>query len=101
MGVVDGIKSWFNFAKPTNRLISDNDDLLKIYHSKTNKVNGMEAFMSKLTNDQLQAKTMEFKNRIKQGETLNSLLIEAFAVVREACGRVLNYRQSDFQVSFN
>lgn len=100
MSVIDGLRSWFNFAKPTHRLISDNDDMLKLYHSKVNKINAMEVSMSKLTNEQLQSKTAEFKNRLKQGESLNNILIEAFAVVKETCGRVLNYRQSDFQVTY-
>ena len=53
------------------------------------KINGLESDMQKLSDKELRGKTDEFKNRIKNGETLDELLPEAFAVVREASKRVL------------
>lgn len=54
-----------------------------------NKVEALKEQTEKLSDDELQAKTEEFKTRVKNGETLDDLLPEAFAVVREAAKRVL------------
>lgn len=62
------------------------------------KINGLEPAMQKLTDDQLQAKTPEFKERIAKGETLDQILPEAFAVCREASRRVLGMRHYDVQL---
>ena len=61
------------------------------------KINGLEPDMQKLSDKELRGKTDEFKNRIKNGETLDELLPEAFAVVREASKRVLGMRHFDVQ----
>ena len=62
------------------------------------KVNAFESSISALTDDQLRAKTEEFKKRLTQGETLDDLLPEAFAVVREAAKRTLGQRHYDVQI---
>ena len=62
------------------------------------KINSLEGEMEKLSDEQLEAKTSEFKERLKNGETLNDILPEAFAVVREASKRVLGMRHFDVQL---
>ncbi len=61
-------------------------------------VNGFEAEVSSLSDEALQAKTDEFRNRLRDGETLEDIQAEAFAVVREAAQRVLGQRHYDVQV---
>ena len=56
------------------------------------KISALEEEYKTLTDEQLKAKTPEFKERLKNGETLDDLLPEAFATVREAAGRVLGMR---------
>ena len=63
-----------------------------------NKINGLEEEISKLSDEELRAKTDEFKNRLQNGETLDDLLPEAFATVREASKRVLGMRHFDVQL---
>ena len=63
-----------------------------------NKINSLEAEIEKLTDSELTGKTNEFKDRLKNGETLDELLPEAFAVVREASKRVLGMRHFDVQL---
>ncbi|MEG0132707.1 MAG: preprotein translocase subunit SecA [Clostridium sp.] len=62
------------------------------------KVNDIEGNIEALSDDELRLKTEEFKSRIKNGETLDSILPEAFAVVREASKRVLGLRHYDVQI---
>ncbi len=62
------------------------------------KINSLEEEIQKLSDKELRAKTDEFKNRINQGETLDDILPEAFAVVREASKRVLGLRHFDVQL---
>jgi len=61
-------------------------------------INEQEPLVQKLSNDQLRAKTNEFKEKIDQGASLDDLLIEAFAVVREVARRTLNMRHFDVQL---
>ena len=61
-------------------------------------VNALEPTMEALSDEELQAKTIEFRARLDQGETLDDLLIEAYAVVREAAWRVLGQRHFDVQI---
>ena len=63
-----------------------------------NKINEIEPEIEKLTDAELRAKTAEFKERLEKGETLDDLLVEAFAVVREASKRVLGMRHFDVQL---
>ena len=62
------------------------------------KINSLEEEISKLTDIELKNKTEEFKNRLQNGDTLDNLLPEAFAVVREASKRVLGMRHFDVQL---
>lgn len=62
------------------------------------KINELEPSIKSLSDDELRAKTEEFKGRIKKGETLDAILPEAFAVVREASTRVLGMRHYDVQL---
>jgi len=75
-----------------------NKKLLKQYQARVTKINELEASMSALSDIQLQAKTTEFKQRLQNNETLDALLPEAFAVVREASKRVLKMRHFDVQL---
>ena len=62
------------------------------------KINGLEGEMTKLSDSELRAKTDYFKNQLKEGKTLDDILPEAFAVVREASKRVLGMRHFDVQL---
>lgn len=62
------------------------------------KINALEEKIKALTDKQLTAKTVEFRNRLKEGEKLDDLLVEAFAVVREASKRKLGQRHFDVQL---
>ncbi|RFC31369.1 MAG: protein translocase subunit secA [Candidatus Nitrotoga sp. MKT] len=77
---------------------SRNDRLLKQYRQAVVMINALEAEVGKLSDEALRLKTEAFKQRITQGETLNTLLPEAFAVVREAGQRVLQMRHFDEQL---
>ena len=61
-------------------------------------INALEPEIEALTDEQLAAKTLEFQNRLAEGETLDDLLVEAFAVVREGAWRVLGQRHFDVQL---
>lgn len=75
-----------------------NERELKKIYPLVEKINSLEAVVSALTNDELKGKTFEFKERIEKGESLDSILPEAFAVVREASKRTLNMRHFDCQL---
>ncbi|WP_395140631.1 preprotein translocase subunit SecA [Schlegelella aquatica] len=77
---------------------SRNDRLLKQYRRVVERINALEPQFEKLTDEQLRAKTDEFKARLAQGETLDDLLPEAFAVVREGSKRALKMRHFDVQL---
>ncbi len=77
---------------------SRNDRLLKTYRKTIERINSMEAPLEKLDDEQLRAKTREFINRVAQGETLDAILPEAFAVVREGSKRVMKMRHFDVQM---
>ena len=77
---------------------SRNDRLLKQYRKSVKRINELEAEIQALSDEQLQAKTAEFKQRITDGASVNSLLEEAFAVCREASRRVLDMRHFDVQL---
>src|SRR5699024_6765487 len=62
------------------------------------RIEVLEPEMEQLSDSELQEKTIEFKSRIQGGETLDDLLIEAFALVREASKRVLNMRHFPVQL---
>jgi preprotein translocase subunit SecA len=77
---------------------SRNDRLLKQYRSGVARINALEAQFELLTDDALRAKTLEFKERVAKGESLDSLIPEAFAVVREGSKRVMKMRHFDVQL---
>ena len=72
--------------------------IIKRLESIAEQVNALEPLVLDLTDDQLRAKTAEFKQRYANGETLDSMLTEAFAVVREAAKRTLGQRHYDVQL---
>ena len=77
---------------------SRNDRLLKTYRKSVERINAMESQVAQLSDEQLRAKTDEFKQRVAQGEALDALLPEAFAVVREGSKRVMKMRHFDVQL---
>ena len=77
---------------------SRNDRLLKQYRKEVAKINALEPQMQALSDEELQAKTAEFKQRLAEGSSLDALLVEAFAVCREAGSRVLGMRHFDVQL---
>ena len=77
---------------------SANDRFIKKQYKIINRINALEPQTEKLSDDELRGKTAEFKNRLAAGETLDDLLPEAFAVVREAAKRTLGQRHYDVQL---
>ena len=77
---------------------SANDRSLKAYQRRVPQINALEPQMQALSDDALAGKTTEFRARLSEGETLDELLPEAFAVVREASRRVLGLRHFDVQL---
>lgn len=77
---------------------SRNERLLKQYRAVVTRINALEAGLLQLDDAALQAKTAEFRQRVGQGESLDKLLPEAFAVVREASRRVMKMRHFDVQL---
>ncbi|MCJ8268062.1 MAG: preprotein translocase subunit SecA [Psychrosphaera sp.] len=77
---------------------SRNDRLIKKMGEPVKQINAYEAEYEKLGDDQLRAKTAEFRQRISDGEVVNALLPEAFAVVREVAKRVFGLRHFDVQM---
>jgi preprotein translocase subunit SecA len=82
------LKKWFD----------PNERYLKECFQIVDQIEALEPEISKLTDDQLRAKTAEFKERLANGATLDDLLVEAFAVVREAAKRVLGMRHFRVQL---
>ena len=77
---------------------SRNDRLLKQYRSGVARINALEAQYEQLSDDALKAKTQEFKERVQKGATLDDMLPEAFAVVREGSKRAMKMRHFDVQL---
>ena len=77
---------------------SRNDRLLKQYRKTIERINALEPEFEKLSDDELRAKTLEFKTRVEGGTALDDLLAEAFAVVREGSKRVMKMRHFDVQL---
>ena len=77
---------------------SRNDRLLKTYRKSIVRINALEPQYEKLDDEQLRAKTQEFKDRIAAGESLDQILPEAFAVVREGGKRAMKMRHFDVQM---
>ena len=77
---------------------SRNDRLLKSYRKTIERINALEPEYEKLDDEQLRAKTQAFRDRVAAGETLDAVLPEAFAVVREGSKRVMKMRHFDVQM---
>ncbi|HHO67835.1 MAG TPA: preprotein translocase subunit SecA, partial [Gammaproteobacteria bacterium] len=75
-----------------------NDRILKRLSRNVDRINALESDMEALSDEQLAAKTTEFRQRLEEGASLDDLLPEAFAVVREASRRVLGMRHFDVQL---
>ena len=82
----------------TNIFGSRNQRILNRLSKKVSSINKLEKEMQSLSDNELSAKTEEFRKRLKDGESLDNLLIEAFAVVREASVRTLGMRPFDVQL---
>ncbi|AGA64322.1 Protein export cytoplasm protein SecA ATPase RNA helicase [Liberibacter crescens BT-1] len=88
-----------NIAKLTRKLFgSSNDRRLQAYYSKIEEINTLEKSISELSDEMLSHKTIEFREHLKTGKTLDDLLVPAFAVAREAACRVLQMRPFDVQL---
>ena len=77
---------------------SRNDRLIKQYRKTVVTINALEAEYEALSDEQLRAKTDEFRTRVEKGETLDEILPEAFAVVREGSKRAMKMRHFDVQM---
>jgi preprotein translocase subunit SecA len=77
---------------------SANDRFVKKQYKTVNQINALEPDFIKLSDDELKAKTSEFRERLKKGETLDDILPEAFAAVRETAKRVMGQRHYDVQL---
>ncbi|MCL4111496.1 UNVERIFIED_CONTAM: hypothetical protein GTU68_002280 [Idotea baltica] len=87
------------FGKMTKKLFgSRNDRMVKTYLKQTDKISGLDAEYSALSDDQITSKTAEFRERLSKGETLDAILPEAFATVREAGKRTMTMRHYDVQM---
>ena len=87
------------FANLLTKLIgSRNQRLIKNLRKTVHKINALENSIKELSDDELKAKTPECRQRIEQGEKMDALLPEAFAVVREAAKRTLGLRHFDVQL---
>src|SRR3954451_20120232 len=87
------------FGAVAKRLFgSANDRLVKSLHKEVERVNALEPEVERLSDDELKARTEEFRGRLAKGETLDNLLPEAFATVREAARRALGQRHFDVQL---
>jgi preprotein translocase subunit SecA len=75
-----------------------NDRLVKKHQKTVDEINALESVIQKLTDKELAGKTPEFKDRLAKGASLDDILPEAFAVVREASRRTLNMRHFDVQL---
>src|SRR6516164_569438 len=77
---------------------SANDRRVKAYVPRVNAINELEAEVAALSDEQLKARTAEFKKQLAEGKTLDDLLVPAFATVREAAKRTLGQRHFDVQL---
>jgi len=77
---------------------SSNERIVKAMRPRVDQINALEADFEKLSDEEIREKTNEFRERYKQGETLDALLPEAFANVREAAKRTLGQRHFDVQL---
>ena len=81
-----------------SNLFGSNQGVVNKLQPIVDKINGLEKEIEKLSDDKLKAKTQEFKSRLEKGETLDDILPEAFALVREAAKRTIGQRHFDVQL---
>src|SRR5258705_8863074 len=87
------------FRNIVKKIVGDpNERDVKRHRAVVEEINALEADMKALSDAQLRAKTDEFKRRLADGEDLDDLLVEAFAVVREASVRTIKLRHYDVQL---
>jgi preprotein translocase SecA subunit len=86
------------FKKLFGGFIDSNEKAVKRFDKTIERINALEPQMQALSDEQLHAKTDEFRNRLKNGEALDDILDEAFAAVREAGKRALSQRHFDVQL---
>ena len=79
------------FGSPSEKFLKDSQGLVR-------QINALELRFEALSDDELKSQTQLFRDRLAQGETLDELLPEAFAVAREACKRALGMRPFDVQL---
>ncbi len=77
---------------------SENDRVLKLMQKRVEAINALEPQLANLNDEELAGRTRWLKERLSSGETLNDLLEEAFATVREAAKRTLGQRHFDVQL---
>ena len=77
---------------------TSNDRVVKSFDKPVARINALEPDLAKLSDEQLRARTAEFRERLAKGETLDDLLVEAFATVREAAKRTLGQRHFNVQL---
>jgi len=77
---------------------TSNKKKLRPYYSRVEQINALEPEIAKMSDSQLQEKSKHFREKLAQGATLDDILFEAFAVVREVAKRVLNMRHFDVQL---
>ncbi len=100
----EGISNFFSsFLQGIERLVtgvfgSSNARQIKRFEAIVEKINGLEDSLSKLSDDELPGKTAELQARLRDGETLDDVLVEAFALCREGGKRFLNMRHYDVQL---
>ena len=80
------------------KFVNSDERKLKNYYKTVARMNALEPEFEKMTDEQLKAKTEEFKRRLQNGETVFDIQVEAFATVREASKRVLGMRHFDVQL---
>jgi len=98
MGLLDGLKKKTDKSEVNGRTNSFDEKVIDAYQKRANRINSLEEQIESLTDAQLQAKTADLKKRIRSGASLDSVLDEAFAIVREAAWRVLELRHYDVQL---
>src|SRR6266436_3819349 len=87
------------FTNPLKKIFgSRNDRLLRKYAHVVQAINALEPGLREMSDADLRARTDKFKQRVQKGETLDDLLVEVFATVREASRRVLSMRHFDVQL---
>ena len=93
-----GFMEEFISKRDAAQLQKSNEVYLSKLQTKVDKINSLEPIIEELSDDELAAKTVEYRTKIQNGESVDAILEEAFAVVREAAWRVLEQRHYDVQL---